>query len=49
MRRQVDALDPADLRQLFAAAIEPYWADDAYAEVLEREEEDRARLRKVVA
>jgi hypothetical protein len=41
---EVDALDPAVMRQLFEDAIGRYWDASAHAAVLEREERDRAEL-----
>ncbi len=40
---EVDALDPAVMRQLFADAIASYWDPVAHAAVLEREEGDTRR------
>lgn len=44
---EVDALDPADLRQLFESALEPWWDHHAYEQVLRLEESDRGRLRRI--
>ena len=41
---ELDALPPDDLRQLFEAAIAPYWDVSAYDRVLAREAEDRRQL-----
>jgi hypothetical protein len=41
---ELDALDPDDLRALYAAAIADYWDTDAYRAVLEREARERDRL-----
>ena len=41
---ELDALDPDDLRDLYAAAIADYWAGDAFAAVREQERQERARL-----
>ena len=42
---ELDALDPDDLRDLYQAAINPYWDVSAYAAVRIREDADRQRLR----
>ena len=43
-RVDVDALDPADLRQLFQAAIDEYWDTSAYEAVMAEEAQERAAL-----
>lgn len=42
---EVDALDPNDLHDLFQSALDEYWDEDAYNEVLEQEEADKEKLR----
>lgn len=42
---ELDALDPADLRGLFADAIEEYWDTSAYELAMARERTDRSALR----
>ena len=42
---ELDALDPDDLRSLYADAIAEYWDDAAFEAVLERERNDRYNLR----
>ena len=44
MQVELDALDPDDLRALYADAIGGYWDDAAFAAVVERERQDRAAL-----
>jgi hypothetical protein len=46
---EVDALDPAVLRQLFEDAIAPYWDRAAHAAVLEREECHRVELARLIS
>jgi hypothetical protein len=41
---ELDALDPDDLRALFQAALDGYWDESLYEEMLEREAEERDRL-----
>jgi len=41
---EVVALDPNDLRDLFQRALDEYWDEDAYDEVVEQEDDERARL-----
>jgi hypothetical protein len=41
---ELDALDPDELRRLYAAAIAEYWDEDAYRQVLEREQHEAAEL-----
>jgi hypothetical protein len=49
MQVEVDALDPATLRQLFTDAIGQHWDTSAYQAVLAQERLDRARLRTAAA
>lgn len=44
---EMEALDPDDLRALFTDAINRYWDDGAYPEVLAREQAERAQLREL--
>lgn len=44
MQVELDALDPATLRGLFADAVAGYWDTSAYERVRAREEHDRDRL-----
>jgi hypothetical protein len=44
---ELDALDPADLRQIFEDAIEPFWNDDVYESTLARETEERTQLERL--
>ncbi|MBQ0902679.1 hypothetical protein [Micromonospora sp. U21] len=44
---ELDALDPADLRQLFTAAIAEFWDTSAYESAIAREAADRAALARV--
>jgi hypothetical protein len=44
---ELDALDPDDLQQLYQAAIDQYWDDDAHSEVLDREDEDVSTLSRL--
>ena len=37
-------MDPDDLRAAFVSALDPYRDEDTYAEVIAREDDDRARL-----
>ena len=41
---ELDALDPDDLRRLFADAIEPYWDAATFEAVIAREAEEREKL-----
>jgi hypothetical protein len=41
---ELDALDPVDLQQLYADAIEDYWDDEIAVEVIARENEDVSQL-----
>ncbi|HJY57773.1 MAG TPA: hypothetical protein VJ418_15455 [Streptosporangiaceae bacterium] len=47
MQVELDALDPDTLRSLFQAAIDGYWDTSAFEAVLDREQDDRRRLREV--
>ena len=44
MQVELDALDPDDLRALYAAAIADYWDDDRLRGGARTEERDRAQL-----
>jgi hypothetical protein len=46
---ELDALDPAVLRQLFSDAISEFWDESAYESVIEQERTDIAALRDLVA
>jgi hypothetical protein len=41
---EVDALPPDQLRNLYRTAIDDYWDEDAYQDVLDREATERAQL-----
>jgi hypothetical protein len=41
---ELDALDPTDLRYLYQTAIDEFWDESAYADVLAREHEERNQL-----
>ena len=45
---ELEALDPAQLRQLYQDAIEPHWDTSAYEAVLELEEIERGELTALV-
>jgi hypothetical protein len=45
---EVDALEPPLLRQLYTDAIETYWDDEVYEDVLADEEDDRNTLGRFV-
>ena len=44
---ELDALTPDVLRGLYQDAIDEYWDDDAYNEVIDREDEERGQLRRI--
>jgi hypothetical protein len=41
---ELDAVNPNTLRDMFSAAIDRFWDDDAYQEVLDAEDDDREEL-----
>ncbi len=44
MQVELDALDPDDLRRLYTEAVEDYWDDELYQQVLTREANERDRI-----
>jgi hypothetical protein len=44
---EVDALDPDELRYLYQTAIDEYWDEALYQDVLQREAEERAQLQRL--
>jgi hypothetical protein len=44
---EIEALDPATLRNLVAAEIVANWDESAFASVRKREEAERAQLRAI--
>jgi hypothetical protein len=44
MQYEVDGLDPNTLRDLYQFALEDYWSEESYQEVLSREERERGEL-----
>ena len=45
---EIDAVNPNDLRAMFAASIAKYWDDDAYQAVLDGEQVDRDELGSII-
>lgn len=41
---EIDALDPDDLRDLFSEAVDAYWDQSAYDDVIEREDREREAI-----
>jgi hypothetical protein len=44
---ELDAVEPRQLRQMYLDALAPYWDEDAYQDVLDREAEERERLEEL--